>query len=89
MVHCLMIFIMNGPKIPIRLSGVAFVNNNSKIRLTRNINPYGDLINSKIVLMEVESINSIISELKKREFYYNNDNEPICYIKKKIIINSF
>uniref|UniRef100_A0A6C0ECC5 Uncharacterized protein n=1 Tax=viral metagenome TaxID=1070528 RepID=A0A6C0ECC5_9ZZZZ len=33
--------------------------------------------------MEVESINSIISELKKRKFYYNNDNEPICYIKKK------
>ena len=74
--------IVKGPKVKVRLSGIAF-EDTDKIRLTRNINPYGDLINTNIILLNITSINELIDKLKKREYYKHNDIEPIAYIKKK------
>jgi len=74
--------IIDGPILPIRLSGLAFPNTN-KIRLTRNLHPNGTPTKSSICIRSTSNIKKTISDLSTREFYDNYDQEPICYFKRK------
>jgi hypothetical protein len=74
--------IIDGPILPIRLSGLAFPNTN-KIRLTRNLHPNGTPTRSSICIRSTFDIKKTISDLSNREYYDNYDQEPICYFKRK------
>jgi hypothetical protein len=74
--------IINGPNIPVRLSGVAFTNSNN-IRLTRNLHPLGTFTRSFLFIMETSNVEESISNLLDREYYDNYDQEPLCYFKRK------
>lgn len=74
--------IKNGPKIPVRLSGLAFPTK-SNIRLTRNLHPLGNLIKSSILINYTDDILETIKKLSNREYYDLDDFEPICYYKLK------
>jgi len=75
--------IVNGPLINVRLSGVSFIANPNEIRLVRNISPYAPLIKSKIIILNVSNINTIITKICKKEYYTVGDIEPLSYLKKK------
>lgn len=74
--------IIDGPNIPVRLSGIAFTDSNN-IRLTRNLHPLGSLTKSFLFIMETSNIEDSISNLLDREYYLNYDQEPLCYYKRK------
>ncbi len=74
--------IIDGPIIPIRLSGIAFPNTH-KVKLTRNLHPKGTPIKSSIYIKKTPNIKTSISNLSYREYYENYDQEPICYFKRK------
>jgi hypothetical protein len=74
--------IIDGPLIPVKLSGVAFINT-SEMKLTRNLHPTGQLIKSSVVIFRTSNIKSVIKEISKREYYTKSDIEPICYLKRK------
>jgi hypothetical protein len=74
--------IIDGPFIPVRLSGIAFPNTKN-IKLTRNLHPKGNPIKSSIYIKSTSNIKSTINNLSYREYYENFDQEPICYFKRK------
>ncbi len=74
--------IIDGPYLPVRLSGVAFPNTDN-IKLTRNLHPMGHPIKSSIYIKTTPNIKKTITDLSYREYYDNFDQEPICYFKRK------
>ena len=74
--------IIDGPFIPVRLSGVAFPKTET-IKLTRNLHPKGHPTKSSIYIKSTSNIKSTINNLSYREYYDNFDQEPICYFKRK------
>jgi hypothetical protein len=74
--------IIDGPLVPVRLSGVAFPKTET-IKLTRNLHPKGYPTKSSIYIKSTSNIKSTINKLSYREYYDNFDQEPICYFKRK------
>lgn len=77
------IYNIQGPFVPIRLSGLAFPSDENNIKLTRNLHPLGEFIRSTIYIFKTNDIGQAIKQLSKREYYDSDDIEPICYYKMK------
>lgn len=74
--------IIDGPIINVRLSGYAFINKPNE-KLTRNFHPLGMPIKSSIILFGTYNIENAIKIILKREYYKEDDSEPICFLKRK------
>ena len=77
------IFTIQGPFVPVRLSGLAFLSDLNNVKLTRNLHPLGEFIESTIYIFKTNDIGTAIKQLSKREYYDSDDIEPICYYKMK------